>query len=123
MTDLSSSVSSPFYDEVHLLGQALGQVAHQAREAAEYLAYGHHAYAHDAFLQFAGNAAEVLGRAAEFGHVRLKFRLKGIEGGVEGAVFLDYLLLDFLDRPARRYGGKVVGQLVEKILDLIAERP
>src|SRR5690606_36919328 len=39
--------------QLDLLGQALAQVAHHAREAAEYEADRQHAHAHDAFLKLA----------------------------------------------------------------------
>ena len=59
-------------DEVDLLVEGLGEVAHEAREAAEDLADGHHADAHDAFLEITRYAAEVLRGRAELGHVVLE---------------------------------------------------
>ena len=56
---LSSSVASPLRDEVDLLAQLAGQVAHHAREAREHEVHRHHADRHHRFLQVAGVAGQL----------------------------------------------------------------
>ena len=86
-----------FDDQVDLLVEALRKVAHETREAGEYLADGHHADTHDAFLELTGDASEVLGGGAELGDIALEGGLEGVEEREEIAVAFTDLLADFFD--------------------------
>jgi hypothetical protein len=65
MTVLSSSVSAPKASSTMLLAQFLGQIPHQALEAAEGGADGQHADAQGAVAQFVGQALDFFGNGLQ----------------------------------------------------------
>ena len=87
-----------FYYEVNLAAQITAQIADNTREAVENRTDGNHADFHDAFLQFACNAAKVLRRRAEFAGRKLKVVFKRIEPAGHCTEFIGELLAHFFDR-------------------------
>ena len=89
--------------QLDLFTQALGKIAHHAREAAEGEADGQHAHPHDAFLQLAHVALELVQPAAKLlgeGAVQLATQLAQHGLGDDQLTHGVDELVDFLDADA-----------------------
>lgn len=94
--------------QAHLLAEAAGEVAYQAREAAEHRIHRQHAHADDRFLQIAGIALEQIQAGEQlFGMRRVQAGGDLLEHGLGDHQFADQIdqCIDLVDADADRAFG------------------